>query len=440
MATKIRQPRQWSRLDNAAKIFPPSSSTRDPRVFRVAVELTQEADPESLQRALDKTLELFPMYKSVIKKGLFWYYLEASDLKAAVSEECELPCSPILFGNRKRLLFKVSYYKFRINLEVYHALSDGTGALQFLRTLIVLYLQDKHGCELDKDAFALDYDAARSERDDDSFLKYFSKERGGRPRNPRAPKAYQIRGDMLPAGQMSITEGLMPSSKIKAAAKAYGATITEFLTAVLVTAIGEGMSLRQRLKPVNISVPVNLRQYFPSLSARNFFAVITVRCKLGPEIVFEDVLAQIRRSFADELTEEKIRTRMNTLAALEHNVAMKAVPLVLKNPIMHAAVMTSKRQITAGLSNVGQISLPEQLSKYIRLVDAFSSTRNLQVILVSYRDSFVINFTSVFHSTDIQRRFFRHITRLGIECEISTNWTDNRDVLITEGDDEQRVL
>lgn len=417
-----KQPKRWRRLDNAAKIFPPTSSKRDSRVFRFACELTEDVDPQSLQAALDKTLELFPFYKSVLKKGLFWYYLEASDLEAAVSEEKDFPCAPLILGNRKRLLFSVTYYKRRINLEVYHALSDGTGAIQFLRALIVFYLQDKHGGELDGEALKLDYDAAGSERDDDSFMKYFSREKARK--STQGPRAYQIRGDRLPPGEMLIIEGLLPSSKLKAAAKERGATITEFLTAVLVTAIGEGAPLHRRRKPVNIAIPVNLRQYFPSMSARNFFAVITVSCKLGREIVFEDILAQVQRSFAIELIEEKIRVRMNALAALEHNFAMKVVPLALKDPIMNAAVMVTKRHVTAGLSNVGVISLPEELSKYIRLIDAFNTTRSMQVLLLSYKESFVINFTSVFEATDVQCRFFRFLTGLGIECEISANRTD----------------
>ena len=38
----------WSRLDNAAKIFPPTSSARDTKVFRLACTLTQPVEPLSL--------------------------------------------------------------------------------------------------------------------------------------------------------------------------------------------------------------------------------------------------------------------------------------------------------------------------------------------------------------------------------------------------------
>lgn len=47
-----RQSLKWSRLDNAAKIFPSTSSKQDPKVFRFACELCEPVDPEVLRRAL----------------------------------------------------------------------------------------------------------------------------------------------------------------------------------------------------------------------------------------------------------------------------------------------------------------------------------------------------------------------------------------------------
>lgn len=40
---------KWSRLDNAAKIFPSTSSKKDPKVFRFSCELTEPVDGQTLQ-------------------------------------------------------------------------------------------------------------------------------------------------------------------------------------------------------------------------------------------------------------------------------------------------------------------------------------------------------------------------------------------------------
>ena len=160
---------QWSRLDNAAKIFPSTSTSRDSKVFRFACQLKEEIEPEILQHALDRTMAQFPFYRSILKKGLFWYYFEDSAQHPVVEAESTPLCAPLYNGDAKNLLFRVMYYQERISLEVYHALSDGTGALNFLQVLIYYYLLEKHGEELGETPPALDYDASKNQKQDDSF-------------------------------------------------------------------------------------------------------------------------------------------------------------------------------------------------------------------------------------------------------------------------------
>ena len=49
--------RRWSRLDNAAKIFPSNSTPSDSKVFRFACELAEPVDPAALQAALRVPLQ-----------------------------------------------------------------------------------------------------------------------------------------------------------------------------------------------------------------------------------------------------------------------------------------------------------------------------------------------------------------------------------------------
>ena len=64
---------EWKRLDNAAKIFPPTSSDKDTKVFRFTIELYEKIDPVILQEAVGLTMESFPFYKVVLRRGAFWY-------------------------------------------------------------------------------------------------------------------------------------------------------------------------------------------------------------------------------------------------------------------------------------------------------------------------------------------------------------------------------
>jgi hypothetical protein len=228
---------EWTRLDNAAKIFPPTSNERDTKVFRFTCELYELIDPDLLQQALDEVVELFPLYKSVLRRGLFWYYFEMSNIKPVVKEESNPVCGRIYNEDRRNLLFRVFYYKYRVNLEVFHALTDGTGALIFMKALVYNYLSKKY-----PEAFAgrlpqLDYDASLNQRMDDSFLKHYTDRKINLRREQL--KAYHIRGTRREENRMQVIEGIMSVKAVLEAAHQYNTTMTVYLTSLFILFIKE---------------------------------------------------------------------------------------------------------------------------------------------------------------------------------------------------------
>ena len=101
-----QQKLSWSRLDNAAKIFPSTSVKTDTRVFRFSCELKEIVDKDILQQSTEYALEEFPHFQSVMKKGVFWYYLEQTDLMPVVELENQVICPPIYDEYKTNLLFK----------------------------------------------------------------------------------------------------------------------------------------------------------------------------------------------------------------------------------------------------------------------------------------------------------------------------------------------
>lgn len=263
---------RWRRLDNAAKIFPSTSGRRDTRVFRFYCELKENIDGSVLQTALDRTLEKYPVYRSVMRKGLFWYYLENSDLPAIVSAEKDPPCMNLYIRDRKNLLFQVNYYQKRMNFEVYHALTDGTGALRFLKELVKNYLVLRHGGEGLPDLPITDADVTIQDLENDSFSKYYKKPVRGSGSIMKRRKPCRITGAKAGYGNLNVTEGVVSSSVLREKARAYGVSVTVFLSAVLLCAIHKEMRRSQR--DVVLMVPVNLRKFFPSESMLNFFGWI----------------------------------------------------------------------------------------------------------------------------------------------------------------------
>ena len=134
----------WNKLDNAAKIFPSATAGANTHVFRVSCTLKDDIDPAILQDALLETVERIPVYQYVMHRGIFWYYLEKTDLLPVIEEEHKPVCGGIYDPNVKKLLYEVTYYKRRINFEMYHVLGDGAGALNFLKTLVNSYISKKY--------------------------------------------------------------------------------------------------------------------------------------------------------------------------------------------------------------------------------------------------------------------------------------------------------
>ena len=410
----------WWTLDNAAKIFPSTGSAHDSKVFRFVCELREPVEPQLLQRALDRTVERFPIYRSVMKRGWFWYYLEDSPLPAQVRREELPPCCPIYPSVRRSLLFRVLYYRRRISLEVYHALTDGTGALNFLCALVYEYLLLRCPDAFSQPVPPLPYDASQSQRQADSFQKYYEKP-AGRPMG-RFPVAYQIRRERLPRNHLAILEGQMPLEQVLACARARGVTLTELMTAVFLRAIHGGMRVRDRKKPVVITIPVNLRSYFPSESARNFFATINVGYDFSTgEDSLEAVLKEVKRSFQDNLTAEKMRERMNALCALEHSVPLRLVPLPLKDIVLRIANKVAARGVTASFSNIGKVSMPKGMEELIHLFSVFACAGMLQACACSFGGVYVVSFASPFRVCETERIFFRELARLGIRVALTTN-------------------
>ena len=79
-----------------------------------------------------------------IKKGAFWYYFEPNSAPGpfVVRRISPTPCQPVRFREDNGWLVRFYYYEKRISVEVFHAVSDGGGALVFFKTLLAVYLRE----------------------------------------------------------------------------------------------------------------------------------------------------------------------------------------------------------------------------------------------------------------------------------------------------------
>lgn len=407
----------WRSLDNAAKLFSAASSPKDTRVFRFYCELKEEVKEEILQEALNQTIQKYPVFLSVMRKGLFWHYLEKSELRPVVREEYKEPCSSLYVRDKKTLLFEVTYYKKRINFEVFHALTDGTGATEFLRELVKNYLYLIHEEDLEPVELSNQYLTVK-DQEDDSFSRYYD------PDFPRKKKkkirAVQIKKGGKGYEELQINEASMSVKELLGIAREKKVSMSVLLTAAFICAIHEEMSRMQEKKPVILMVPVNLRKIFPSDSMLNFFGYIEPGYQFGGgKDSFEDVLEAVKLYFQENLSKEHMAGRMNELIAIEKHKILKWAPLELKNRCIRAGAKMAEQEVTAVLSNMSVVKMPEDYAQYIEKFGVYTSTNRTELCICSFQDTLSLGFTSRYDSTNIQRNFYRILKELGTSVKVA---------------------
>lgn len=79
-------------------------TTRECFVFTVSSR--EAVDEEILQKALEETMEKYPLFQAVLRKGLFWFYLEHRDIRPVVKKEKKPALQQALYSGQKIPAFR----------------------------------------------------------------------------------------------------------------------------------------------------------------------------------------------------------------------------------------------------------------------------------------------------------------------------------------------
>lgn len=415
----------WYRLDNAAKIYPVIMRSRHISVFRLAAVLHQEIEPERLTLALQKTLKRLPFFAVRLRKGVFWYYLESCRLPASIEEDVINPMRHWTAHDEKGYLFRVRYGQKRIAVEYFHALTDGYGGLVFLKTLIAAYLslgggpyQTGHG--------VLDLDAAvQPEEMEDAYHRYSNFKL---TRRPAENAAFHLQGTILPGHQLSMITGICSARQVAEVAKQHQVSITELLTSVYLFQLYQIQQQGgyQTERPVRISVPINVRRYFPTQTLRNFalYANPGIEPALG-EYTFAEILQLVHHFMRYTINQKYLNAMMGANVRPEKNWLLRLAPLPLKKLAMRLVyALVGESRFTGTLSNLGAQSMPDGLADQIDHFEFQLGPSRLNPVncaVISVNDRLTIAFTSTMQETDIQRAFFHHLVELGLDVTIMSN-------------------
>ena len=413
---------KWRRLDTSAIMYPLISGELNTNVYRISIVLKQEIQEVLLQEALNIVLPKFPLFNTRLRQGIHWYYLEENGQPApSVVKENTYPCQVINMQKNRNYLFRVTYFRRRINLEVYHVLTDGLGAGIFIRELVYQYLRlavpslgEAHGDTLS---------ASTSLNTENRFWQNYEKQ----PLRPyRYEEAYQLKEAGLPRGQTGILTGMVSVNAVREAARRHRASVNEYLVAAMNYAVYENRRHSMRSgKPIITCVPVNMRPYLKSVATSNLFVNVFARfVPDGRELTFDDVLRAVQESLHSQINQEHLEELFSRNISSADNLLSRMIPMVFKRLYLKHSYNRSVKGTTMTVSNLGSLKLEEEYAAYVeRFVILLSRAKGqgLKLCIASYKDEMALSFTSAFKSAAIPETFFRFLVKDGVGVAVETN-------------------
>jgi NRPS condensation-like uncharacterized protein len=420
--------KSWLKLDNAAKIFSHVDSEYITTVFRMSHIINGTVDSDLLMEAINEVIHYFPYYKVKLKKGLFWYFLEENNAPLKLYVDEGAPCRRIINSDTNGYLFRILYNENTISCEFHHLLSDGTGCLTFLNTIVTKYAE-RLGYSVGFNAMNRDYHQSPNENESVDSYKQIGKQyfKTIKPKKEQLQRAFHIKGKIVSSNTYLLTSATLPIDELYQLAKSYGAKVTEFLAAIYLQTFleiqDEQVKFKKRHLPVALQLPINLRRRLPGESLRNFTLYITPgiepTASRDLRIIIEEVKTYIRERTKEEHLIEMIVKNYKT----EQSPYLRILPRMIKDLLIPIFYKTIGVDLYSGaLSNIGIVDLPEglrDLVKEVRFILGPCPISKSNLAITGYQDTLYLSFGRVTKDALVERKFLRKLVELGIPVTVS---------------------
>ncbi len=413
----------WMRLDNAAKIYPAVQNEELTAVFRLSCVLKNRIKIKPLLEAIRTIEDRFPYYKVKPKKGFFWYYLEFQNEPIPLTSDLTTPCRAF---KKDDLIFRILAKDCCLSVEFSHILTDGGGAFEFLKTLLIAYLQ-ANGVSIAREIPALRPDEVPlPEEFEDGFSKYFQKNIASPKRKPRS---FHLHFKLNDPPRFNVLIAKLPLTGIHQKAKDHHTTITAYLVAAYLYALQSiydrlsNFKKRRMRKIFRIQVPVNLRRIYPSKTMRNFSLFVTPEIDLSlGAYTFEEIIKTVHHLIQLETDKKLINKMIARNVGAERNILLKNTPLFIKSLILYMAYsLAGTSQYSGVITNLGRVSLgaaDKFIDHFVFVPPPPNKTLRVNCGVLGFDDNLMISFGNITRSKELEREFFRFLVTQGITVKI----------------------
>jgi hypothetical protein len=413
----VTESSDWLTLDNAAKIYPSSSTDEAPQVFRLTCDFLRPIRYEALEEALAAMMYRCPYFQVSLKRGLFWYYLQRHDAVPPIQLLDEGHITPIRIREDQHLL-SVKIRGNRLAVDFSHILTDGAGGLRFFLSLVTEYLRSR-GESVEKPEGFLDPDSPPApEEAVDAHKESFVR---GSPAPAGLDRAFHLPGKRLPPGHYRVITGTLEVDDLRHKAKSTGVSMTEYIVASYLWTL---LKLREeipgrRASTVRIEVPVNMRPIQGTDTMRNFslFVSPSVDTRLG-DFTFEELLPRIHHMMRSQVDRKELLRQIGRNVRGELNPFVRVMPLFAKDLLLSVMHKRLGPSLYSGVvSNLGPIRLPSSLEEHLESFRFFlgpSPEMKTNCSVLSFRGRLHLSVGNVLESRDFERSFFYHLRDQGL--------------------------
>jgi hypothetical protein len=413
----------WFTLDNAAKIFPAVITKEVTSVFRLTAVLKHPVNIRSLQKALVLAEKRFPYYRVRLRQGFFWFYLEYNPRHISLEADDNVLCRKF---PDEGLLIRLLVRDNHLSAEFSHILTDGSGAFEFFKTVIINYF-GICGVSISGEYQISEPVGPISEEEyEDAYNRYFKAEI---PPIIRRSGAFHLPFPLKSLPRFTRLCAVVSLNRMKSVVREKGVSITVYLGAVYLFVLQEIFESRVkdgklcRKKKLRIQVPVNLRNVFPTKTMRNFtlFVMPEIDLRLG-HYTFDEIVKSVYHQIKLETDVKLIHKNISRNVGSEKKLYVRGIPLFLKSFILRLKYYSlGTKQYSGVLTNLGKIDLPGGTGG---LVDYFIMTPpppnkmlKLNCGVAGFGDKLVLSFGNVTKSLEFEEKFLHFLSDQNIAVE-----------------------
>lgn len=416
-------------LDNAGIIMPSVTNDIATNLFRLEATLAAPVDAERMDRALARVALRFRYFNVQLRRGFFWYYFEPCGGGLRAVDDSGFPCQGYNITRPGTRMFRVRVGGRRIAGEFSHALTDGSGAISFMKSLLAEYFRMggiAPGAEIEQGTYGdiRSCDSPPSQEEyEDGYRKHFSSKL---PHAKADEKAWHLPQPLVERGRYRVTGAELSLGEALAAAKSRGVSLTEFLAAVYMDSLQDlwfaDLSPGKR-HLISLEIPVNMRKFFPSRTNRNFslFVLVTQDMRLGRR-GFQEILERTHHQLRIAHDPKSISMQITRNVAGAISPAVRAVPLAIKDIFARILFNVFGDNTLSGfLSNLGRIELPPGMEPHVshwNFIPAPSTLTKTNASMLSCGNQLRINFGSLSRASDLERLFFTKLRVLGLHVKM----------------------